>query len=162
MYPSDFGNSTAMESVSLLEVQGAVESLKSLLTHAAYYGMFSAEFKYDDRDGLWKIIEVNVRPWWYVEFAARCGVNVMAALVHDLIGAPPANSIPFQCGKKMVNMYTDWAQLRSSATRGAYAMCSRVVDWLGSSCTVFTWSDPLPGIVWGGKTLLSALVRRVS
>ena len=76
MYPDDFGNSSYMRSVACSEISQAVDDLKRLLSAISYRGIFSAEFKYDDRDGKYKILEINARPWWYVEFAAICGVDV--------------------------------------------------------------------------------------
>ena len=67
MYPVDFGNSTLMVSVPLGEVAPALESLRVLFSDLGYRGIFNAEFKRDERDGLFKLLEVNVRPWWFVE-----------------------------------------------------------------------------------------------
>ena len=76
MSPPDFGNSTLMVSVPLEQTGNAVETLRTLFADIRYQGIFSAEFKRDSRDGTFNLIEVNARPWWYVEFAARCGVDV--------------------------------------------------------------------------------------
>ena len=76
MYPRDFGNSTYHVTVPVEEVGDALEHLSRLLSGVGFRGIFSAEFKRDERDGELKILEVNVRPWWYVHFAATCGVNV--------------------------------------------------------------------------------------
>jgi len=48
--------------------------------------VFSAEFKFDERDGLFKLLEVNARPWWYVDFADRCGVDVCGMAFRDALG----------------------------------------------------------------------------
>ena len=52
----------------------------------SYRGIFSAEFKCDDRDGFFKILEVNARPWWYVEAAACAGMDVCSMAYHDALG----------------------------------------------------------------------------
>jgi len=62
MHPVDFGNSSCMVSVPPKHVQGAVDSLRRLLREINFHGIFSAEFKLDERDGEYKIIEVNARP----------------------------------------------------------------------------------------------------
>jgi len=82
MYPPDFGNSCYMRPVALAEVEEAVASVQKLLSAVSYRGIFSAEFKLDRRDGRYKIIEVNARPWWFIGFAADCSVDtaVMAYL----------------------------------------------------------------------------------
>ena len=76
MYPPDFGDSTYMVSVPLDRVRGAIESLDRLFAHLSYRGVFEAEFKYDDRDGQFKLLEVNARPWYFIGFAAECGVDL--------------------------------------------------------------------------------------
>ena len=72
MSPPDFGNSTLMISVPVSDTDNAVATLKILFADIGYRGIFSAEFKRDPRDGVFNLIEVNARPWWYVDFAARC------------------------------------------------------------------------------------------
>ena len=78
MHPPDFGDSTYMVSVPLDRVRPAVESLDRLLSHLSYRGVFEAEFKYDARDGEFKLLEVNGRPWYFIGFAAMCGVDLCA------------------------------------------------------------------------------------
>ena len=86
IYPPDFGNSTAMVSVALDEVSQAVDSVRRVLGAVAYRGIFSAEFKRDPRDGQFKLLEVNTRPWWFIDFAVRCGVDVCQMAYDDAQG----------------------------------------------------------------------------
>jgi len=58
--------------------------------------VFSAEFKFDERDGLFKILEVNARPWWYVDFAARCGVDVCRMAYRDALATRSSLSRPIR------------------------------------------------------------------
>ena len=58
-------------SVPLDRIRGAIESLDRLFAHLSYRGVFEAEFKYDDRDGQLKLLEVNTRPWYFMGFAAH-------------------------------------------------------------------------------------------
>ena len=34
-----------------------------------------------------KILEINARPWWYVELASRCGVDVCTMSYRDAFGS---------------------------------------------------------------------------
>ena len=88
MYPPDFGNSTYHVTVPFDEVADAADELVRLLASVGYRGIFSAEFKRDERDGVLKLLEVNVRPWWYVEFAALCGVDVCHLAYREALGLP--------------------------------------------------------------------------
>jgi predicted ATP-grasp superfamily ATP-dependent carboligase len=70
MFPTDFGDGSYGVSVGPDEVGPAMEVLRQLLGALRYRGVFDAEFKYDERDGLFKLLEVNTRPYTYVGFAA--------------------------------------------------------------------------------------------
>ena len=151
MHPPDFGNSTYFVSVQLDEVQGAVASMRTLLEHLRYRGIFSAEFKRDDRDGEFKLLEVNARPWWYVNFAVRCGADVVQAYCRDAQGLPVETLKRYRVGATCMYPYLDY-----SACRGDRWSLPRFGRWigelLGAQQPVFQWSDPWPAI-----TLVTAL-----
>jgi predicted ATP-grasp superfamily ATP-dependent carboligase len=44
------------------------------------------EFIRDHKDGVWKVIEVNPRPWLFVDFFRRFGLNYLQYLHEDLHG----------------------------------------------------------------------------
>ena len=90
----------SMQSVPLSEVAPAAESLTALLDRLAYRGVFSAEFKKDSRDGQFKILEINARPWWYVEFASRCGVDVCTMSYRDALDLPVTSVTDYQAGRR--------------------------------------------------------------
>ena len=102
IHPPRFGNSTAMISVPLDEVRDAVTSLEALAPQVGLRGIFSAEFKRDPRDGRFKLIEVNPRPWWYVEFAATCGADVCVPAYRDALGLPAAPARSYRVGVRLV------------------------------------------------------------
>jgi predicted ATP-grasp superfamily ATP-dependent carboligase len=158
MFPPDFGNSTAMRSVPPDTAPAAVESLARLLAHLKYRGIFSAEFKQDARDGRYCLIEVNARPWWYIEFAERCGVPVCELAYREALGLPlPEAPGSYLVGRRCVYPYYDMDahRLRHPGRMGW------VLPWLagtiGAWQPVFRFSDPGPavGAVW------SALLRRL-
>ncbi|MCP3980232.1 MAG: hypothetical protein GY716_13080 [bacterium] len=41
-----------------------------------WVGMASMECKFDERDGLYKLIEINPRPWAILKVSVDCGVNI--------------------------------------------------------------------------------------
>lgn len=146
MYPPDFGNSTLMVSIPVAEVASAAASLERLLGHLKYRGIFSAEFKQDARDRTAKLLEVNVRPWWFVEFAARCGVNVCALAVMDALGEPVPTISQYRVGKRCVYPYYDLAALRAARAAGRGGMLAGLISWIGAYQPVFRWSDPGPAV----------------
>ncbi|HSC91001.1 MAG TPA: hypothetical protein VLB86_05040 [Gaiellaceae bacterium] len=143
MYPADFGNSTYHVSVPLEQEPGALASLERLLGHVDYRGVFSAEFKVDERDGAAKLLEVNVRPWWYVEFAALCGVDVCDLAYRDLLGGGAEPVAGYAVGRRSV---LPTADLRAARATGV-GVRGMLRSWLGASLTVFDLRDPLPAAV---------------
>lgn len=159
MSPPDFGNSTMQISVPLGDTGDASATLRTLLADIDYRGIFSAEFKKDPRDNAFNLIEVNARPWWYVEFAARCGVNVSEMAVRDALGQPVETISKYAVGRRCVYPYFDLEAVRAERSGGRLSMLGWARSWLGAYQPVFRWSDPLPAM---GEVaaLIGARVRR--
>jgi D-aspartate ligase len=147
MFPVDFGNSSYMVSVALDEVAAAVEAVQRLLRHVRYRGIFSAEFKYDERDEQFKILEVNARPWWYVEFTARCGVDVCTMAYRDALGLAVEPAGAYRVGRPCVYPYYDYGACRELRRRGQLSLWSWARSWLTAEQPVFRWSDPYPALL---------------
>lgn len=153
MFPTDFGNSTAMVSVAAADVAPAVDSIASLLSGAGYRGIFSAEFKHDQRDGQFKLLEVNTRAWWYIDFAARCGVDVCRMAYDDALGRPVAPVDDYRVGEHLVYPYHDYFAYRELQREGALSTWSWIRSSIGAMQPVFQFADPMPGLVAGAQTL---------
>jgi predicted ATP-grasp superfamily ATP-dependent carboligase len=159
MYPPDFGNSTDMVTVPLESVQPTLETLHSLFDHTGFHGIFSAEFKLDDRDGQFKILEVNCRPWWFIEYADRCGLSVCHAAYADVLDLPIPEQPSYKLGRRGTYPVYDWEAFRNDDDRGAFAIFVLIFNWVRSYQTVLSWSDPMPAVM-NFYTLLSGKVRR--
>lgn len=146
MNPPDFGNSTLMISVPLKDTGDAAATLRKLFAGIEYRGIFSAEFKKDARDDVFNLIEVNARPWWYVEFATRCGVNVCVQAIHDALGEPVDTISHYSVGRRCVFPYYDWQAVRAERSAGRLGLLAWARSWLGPYQPIFRWSDPLPAI----------------
>lgn len=146
MYPVDFGNSTAMESIPLDDVRPAAEALERLLAHLRYRGVFSAEFKWDSRDGTFKLLEVNPRAWWYVEFAAWCGVNVVEMAWLDAQDRPVPSVTSYKVGRRCVYPYHDMPAWRAMPSEERPSRLAFYRSWLGARQPVQQLADPLPGV----------------
>jgi D-aspartate ligase len=146
MFPLDFGNSTLMESVPLDEVTGAVESLLKLLPGVGYRGIFSAEFKRDPRDNLFKILEVNSRPWWYIGFATLCGVNVSLLAYRDALGLEVPRITTYSLGERCVLLPQDVRAFQVLRRSGELSFFPWLRSWLGAKAALFEASDPLPSV----------------
>lgn len=153
MYPTDFGNSTYMVSVRPDRAAGAVSAITTLLTHAGYRGMFSAEFKLDTRDGVFKLLEVNARAWWYVEFAARCGVDVCRMTYEDALERPVASIQSYRVGRPLVYPYKDYFACVALRQRRKLSIGAWLRSWIGAMQPVFQFRDPLPAVLGSAKIL---------
>jgi predicted ATP-grasp superfamily ATP-dependent carboligase len=146
MSPPDFGNNTMQISVPVSDTGDASATLRTLLTDIDYRGIFSAEFKRDPRDGTFNLIEVNARPWWYVEFAARCGVNVCEMAIRDALGDPVRTISEYAVGRRCVFPYYDLQAVRTEMSAGRLGWLEWARSWVGPYQPVFRWSDPLPAL----------------
>jgi predicted ATP-grasp superfamily ATP-dependent carboligase len=159
MSPPDFGNSTMQVSVPLTETGDAVNTMEKLLADISYRGIFSAEFKRDERDGVFNLIEVNARAWWYVEFAARCGVNVCALAVRDALGQPVESIRDYAIGRRCVFPYYDIQAVRAERAAGRLGLVDWAASWIGPYQPIFRWSDPIPATL-EVAVLLAGKIRR--
>jgi predicted ATP-grasp superfamily ATP-dependent carboligase len=146
MFPLDFGNSTLMVSVGLDQVPGAITSLNTLLTGIGYRGIFSAEFKRDQRDGIFKILEVNTRPWWFIEFATVCGVNVALLAYRDALGLDVPEIREYSRGVRCLLLPQDVRAYRALRRTKSLAFFPWLRSWLGARPSIFDKSDPLPAL----------------
>ena len=153
MYPEDFGNSSSMITIALDEVPEACDALDRLLTHAKYRGVFSAEFKRDARDGRCCLLEVNPRPWWYVDFAARCGVDVCTMAYDDALGRPVSGGDRYEIGRSLIYPRLDWLASREMRRAGSISTTEYLWALLVADHPVHAWDDPLPGFVLGANSL---------
>ena len=144
MHPPDFGNSSLHESVPIEGVKPAADALKILLRSVHYRGIFSAEFKYDERDGQFKILEVNARPWWFVEFAAACGVDVCSLAYRDALGLSCEPIRSYKAGRRCVTLELDWKAYLRLRQQGQISFWRWLRSWLGADHPVFSWTDPGP------------------
>jgi predicted ATP-grasp superfamily ATP-dependent carboligase len=83
-YPYTHGDASIAETVALPEV--VVGYARALLEAARFHGISQVEFKYDARDDLYKLLEINGRSWSWIKLAAFSGVNLPLIQYYDLTG----------------------------------------------------------------------------
>ncbi len=85
-HPPQFGRaSTYVETVRLPELQ---EISEKFLRAIDYYGLVEMEYKYDVRDGQYKLLDVNARTWGYHSLGFRAGVDFPVLLFSDQLHFP--------------------------------------------------------------------------
>ena len=157
VHPTTMGNSSLMVSIPLEEIGPAVESLDRLLASIAYRGTFSAEFKYDFRDRTFKILEINARPWWYVEFAARQGVDVCRLAYLDALGLPVESIESYAIGRRCVYLPVDFQAYRELRAARAISPLSWIRSLVGANDALFEWDDPGPALACAVHSLRTLL-----
>jgi predicted ATP-grasp superfamily ATP-dependent carboligase len=152
--PPDFGNSSYCRSIPLGQLQTPVDDVKRLLAKLNYRGIFSAEFKRDKRDGVYRILEINTRAWTYVEFAARCGVNVCEMAYQDALGLPVHQAThDYKVGAGCVDFYRDISTVRAQSAQARGPLPSILLQWAGAHFHSFRLDDPKPGLHFATQVL---------
>ena len=147
MWPPDFGDSSFMRSVPPDETASAGESLTRLLSGVGHRGIFSAEFKRDPRDGEFRLIEVNVRSWAYVEFTTSCGVNTPWMAYLDALSQRVEDVEDYVTGRAGGVLAKDYRSFLAMRREGRLSLGEWARSWLPARDLIFRWDDPLPGLV---------------
>lgn len=148
-----FGNSCATVSVPLREVAPAAANLERLFAAVGYRGPYDAEFKLDERTGVFHLVEINVRPWWQIEFAALCGLDAATMVYRDALGLPVADVTDYALGVRWVLPYHDVAACARSIASGEARLGECLRSWASSRWGGFAADDPLPGLAEGASLL---------
>jgi D-aspartate ligase len=85
-YPYFHGMASVAESLAV--PSEVIDQARTLLEAAGFHGISQVEFKYDARDGLYKLLEINGRAWHWIKLAAFSGVNLPLIQYYDLTGDP--------------------------------------------------------------------------
>jgi len=158
-YPVDFGyTSTYVETVETPEITAAA---RRLLTSIGHHGLVEVEFKRDARDGAFKLLDVNPRPWSWFGLAAAAGVDLGAMLWQSANGLPTA-AAQARAGTAWMYLARDMASAATLIGRGTL----RPADYLRSFGAVRAWAtfagdDPLPGLIDLPLTGWRVLTRRI-
>ena len=84
-YPPMYGSGSYMESKWLPRIaELSIDASRRL----GYTGVCGTEYKWDPRDGRWKLIEINCRPTLWFALTRAAGVDVIWDAYCDLVGKP--------------------------------------------------------------------------
>jgi predicted ATP-grasp superfamily ATP-dependent carboligase len=146
MFPPDFGDGSCGVSIPREEVAPAVADVTRFLGALRYRGLFDAELKYDERDGLFKVLEINCRPYRYIGFAAWCGVDLVHMSYRDALGLPVESVDHYAVGRQYFYPYTDLAGGWRALRAGALTPWGWGRTWMRGYQPLFSWRDPLPAV----------------
>ena len=103
-HPLRFGTATFAQSVLIPELLTEATPLISALS---YTGICEIEFMFDERDGHYKLIEINPRTWLWVGLARRCGCDFALMMYNFANGIRQTFPSQYKVGVKWVNLMTD-------------------------------------------------------
>ena len=120
-------------------------------------GILMIEFIKDKRDGCWKVIEVNTRPWLFIGFYERFGLNYLRLLYDDWL----YQTVPETCilpSSEILNLspiHFDLGGIKKYSTKSFWGSISNdlphsLLNWLYSYSSAITHTyydlcDPDPG-----------------
>ena len=158
-YPVEFGfTSTFVETVEAPDVEAAATRFLASLN---YSGLVEIEFKYDARDGRYKILDVNARAWTWIALGAAAGID-FAAIQWTL--ATGGNIAP-PTARGGVN----WRYFPRDVIASLHEMAAGRLSPIGylrslrqpSASAVFAWDDPWPAIVDIPLSAVRVVTRRL-
>lgn len=147
-YPLGFGNGSLIESIPLSTVISMKECIESYLRKLKYHGIFDAEFKKDQRDGSFKLLEINARSWWQNSFPTKCGINIVLMAYLDAIGKNIDYSENYKTRVRWLFFVNDII----SSLEMLHKKELSILEWVSSfkhvrNFAYFSADDPLPWIM---------------
>jgi predicted ATP-grasp superfamily ATP-dependent carboligase len=154
-------NDTGIASLAVTESNPTVaDQTRRLLEGTGYRGLAGVGYKYDPRDGRYKLLDVNARlSGVFRLFRAVDGMDVVRLCYLDLTGQKLPESVVLP-GRKWMLEQDAFCALRCMRERKLTFW-----QWLKSMQGVrelhwFAFDDPAPGIAWFRSTVWPRLVSR--
>ncbi|MGD0342428.1 MAG: hypothetical protein ABSA76_12060 [Bacteroidales bacterium] len=118
--PIHFGSATYMKTCSSDDI---LPFCKKLLIGSGYQGPAGIEFKRDDRDGIYKLIEINTRFGLWDIMGKKVGVDLYEIAYQDLIGAKVTPCEP-------INKEYHWLSLSRDLSVIRQYHKEKLISWL--------------------------------
>ena len=141
-YPEYFGMGVNHLTVDVSEI---IDLSRRFFEHIDYRGIGNIEFKYDDRDGQWKIIECNPRFTAIQELILQSGLDTGALVYGDITGRRVDMPTGFRKGISLIHIEQDFRAFLALRRSGKLAFS----EWFstipfGYVKPYFSWTDPKP------------------
>jgi D-aspartate ligase len=162
MDPPKLANTCSDVTIPLADVESCLPALRTLLEATAYRGIFNVEFKYDARDGRFKIIELNPRPFWLIGHIERAGVDLPWMAYLDALELPVPDPGPYQVGRYGMYEIVDATAIVRAWTHLRRPEGPVLGPWLRGDRALFWFRDPMPAIEGIGQIIGRRLGRRQS
>jgi D-aspartate ligase len=145
-HPMDFGHATTYaETVDIPELE---ELTTKVLKVMSYYGISEVEFMRDPREGQYKLIEINPRPWGWHTLALGAGTDLPYLLYQDMTGEQVRRNGTNIRQAKWIRLVTDTPTVIKALIRGQLSFTDYFKSLKGKKqFAVFSFTDPLPFMV---------------
>ena len=158
-YPIEFGfTSTLVETVSNPELTVLA---RKLLSSTGFEGFVEVEFKFDARDGKYKVLDVNPRPWSWFGLCEAAGLDFPGILRRTAAGksVPPAYADP---GFAWIHVARDLLASTQLVLGGRLSMAAYLKSISQKlSFAAFALDDPMPGVLELPSTFFRIVARRL-
>ena len=143
-YPVDYGLSSTF--VEAIEMPGLLEVAGTLVNRLQLSGMVEIEFKRDDRDLAYKLLDINVRAWGWHTLCLACGLDFPYMQYLDALGETPEQVEPHY-GHRWRRLITDIPAALHEMRAGVMSPASYLRSLAGDTVpSVLDYRDPLPAL----------------
>ena len=144
-YPRDFGHSSSL--VETIEAPEVEQHGGAIVAALEWNGLIEAEFKYDPRGDVYRLLDLNGRAWTWHGLGPRAGVD-FPYLAWRLAQGLPVEPARARAGVRWVRLATDIPSALGALRAGELTLGG----WMASlrrprQAAVWALDDPLPAIV---------------
>ena len=157
-FPVDFGfTSTFVETV---EAPSVADAACRFLAPLHYNGLVEVEFKRDARDGRFKLLDVNPRPWTWIALAGAAGLD-LPLIQWQLAQGEPVETACARAGVGWCHASRDFISACQQIAKGGVTFRQYAASLRRPMVyAAFAIDDPMPGIVDLPVVLARVLSRR--
>ncbi len=151
-YPIDYGLGSSF--VEAVPVPALPELAEKLLGYMRVSGMVEVEFKLDERDQQYKLLDINLRPWGWHTLCIACGLDFPYIQYCDALGQEQRFMVTTpHYDYHWVRLLTDIPAGLQEIRAGITTPHRYLRSLLGKTVfSVLDWRDPLPTF---GDTLVA-------
>jgi predicted ATP-grasp superfamily ATP-dependent carboligase len=144
-HPMDFGTATTY--AMTCDIPQLEELALRILRKMNYYGLSEVEFMFDEKEQVYKLLDINTRTWAWHTLGAKAGVNFSLLLFQDMHHENPLVE-SFETGVKWIRELTDVIIVITEMAKGSLKFNEYLKSLTGKKeFAVFSWRDPLPFFV---------------
>jgi D-aspartate ligase len=156
-FPVDFGfTSTFVETVA---DPGIKDDAERLLAAARYHGLVEIEFKHDEREQRFKVLDINTRIWTWIGLGERAGVDFPYLAWRVACGLPVETGAA-RSGVAWVHLSRDMVAAAQEIMAGRLSLRAYLRSLaIPRTSAAFARDDPLPGLL-DAPLLVPRLIRR--